>query len=95
MNDNDVIEKLMEEKKSLIKTHHKELEEMQQKYEILLKTLRINKDEHNKKIDSSIAVLKKKEDECSAIRTEKNDLQTKLNNVVKENNSMKKKQLQM
>ena len=52
--------------------------------------MRIKKDEDSKKIDNSIALLKKKEDECCAIRNEKNHLQTKLNDVIKENNSMKK-----
>ena len=88
--DNDVIEKLMEEKNSLVKCHHKELEQMQEKYEILCKNLTIKKDEDSKKIDNSKALLKKKEDECCGIRTEKNHLQTKLNDVIKENNSMKK-----
>ena len=89
-NDNDVIEKLMEEKNSLVKCHHKELEQMRKKYDILFKNLRIKKDEDSKKIDNSIALLKKKEDECCAIITEKNHLQTKLKDVIKENNSMKK-----
>ena len=89
-NDNAVIEKLMEEKNSLVKCHHKELEQMREKYDRLLKNSRIQKDEDSKKIDNSIALLKKKEDECCAIRTEKNHLQTKLNDVMNENNTMKK-----
>ena len=47
---------------------------MKQNYEKLLETCRIDIDEKNKKINDSTALAKIKENECSLIRHEKEDL---------------------
>ena len=66
---------------------------MQEKYDKLLITARIEFDEIQKTYTKTKSVAKMNEDECSVIRNETQDLQSKLNNVLKENDSMKKKQL--
>ena len=64
---------------------------MQEKYEELLKKAKIDFDEIQKDYTKTQLVAKKNEDACFVIRNEKKDLETKFNNVVKENDEIKQK----
>ena len=90
MKNNDAIQNLKEERDSIAKIHTREITEMQEKYDKLLKSSKIQYDQINETYTKTKSVAKMKEDQCSVITNKKQDLESNLNNVVKENDLMKK-----